>query len=286
MQSNLFSGNLVTSQRILYTPSEFAKANLLHLQEIGSLKAVRPHTSNRRDLSSYLFFLVEEGSGTLQYEGREYSLKTGDCILLDCKKAYAHRSSDDLWRLKWAHFYGPNMQAIYQKYRERGGLTVFASGQFDTYRQLLSNLYELADSSVYTRDMKICEKLTSLLTLLMEESWHPGQSSVKQSNKRNLQEIKDYIDHNFTEVLLLDHLAEKFYINKFYLTRLFKEQYGTTINHYQMQLKVTHAKQLLRFSDYSVERIASECGIDDPNYFSRLFKKIEGITPVEYRKKW
>ncbi|MBQ1349455.1 MAG: helix-turn-helix transcriptional regulator, partial [Ruminococcus sp.] len=63
-------------------------------------------------------------------------------------------------------------------------------------------------------------------------------------------------------------------------------QYGITINAYISRKKITAAKQLLRFSDKSIEQIGFEIGISDTNYFTRLFKKIEGITPGEYRKWW
>ena len=286
MQSYLFTGSLVTSKRILYTPSEFARTSLLHLQEIGSLKVTKPHTSGRQNLSSYLFFIVEQGSGTLTYENHSYSLKTGDCVFIDCRKAYSHCSGDDLWTLRWAHFYGPNIHAIYKKYKERGGLTVFPASTPSLYSTLLTEVYDIAESTTYIRDMKIFEKLTSLLVLIMEESWHPGSRTTNPHPKRDLQEIKEYIDRNFTEEIRLDDLAEKFYINKYYLTRVFKEQFGITITHYQIQFRITHAKHLLRFSDHPIDKISAECGIDDPNYFSRLFKKIEGLTPNEYRSKW
>lgn len=94
MNEYLFHGNLVTTNRILYTPSAFARANLLHLQETGVLQAQKPHTSKRKDLISYLFFLVEHGSGTLQYEHSEYPLHSGDCVFIDCRKSYAHFTSD------------------------------------------------------------------------------------------------------------------------------------------------------------------------------------------------
>ena len=67
MESPMFDGELVHSSRILYTPSPFARTNLLHLQEVGSLQARRPHASARQGLASYLVFLVESGSGTLEY---------------------------------------------------------------------------------------------------------------------------------------------------------------------------------------------------------------------------
>ena len=71
----LFSNNkssFVASNRILYTPSLFARTSLLHLQEIGELEARRAHTSSRSGLQSFLFFTVVSGSGTLVYNEKTY----------------------------------------------------------------------------------------------------------------------------------------------------------------------------------------------------------------------
>lgn len=286
MPPSLFHGNLVNSNRILYTPSEFAKTNLLHLQEIGELHATNPHTSSRSQLASYLFFVVSEGFGTLTYDGKCYDLKEGSCVFIDCHKAYSHSTSEHLWTLKWVHFYGPNMTGIYQKYVERGGTPAFETQHINDYVQQLNNLYEIAASSVYIKDMKIFEQLTSLLTLLMEDSWAPAAESKNPTGKRNLQDVKEYIDIHFNEKILLDELADHFYINKYYLTRVFKEQFGLSISHYIMQQRITYAKHLLRFSDRPIEQIAVLCGMNDANYFSRVFRKVEGVSPGEYRRKW
>ena len=56
---------VVTSDRILYTPSNFARNSLLYLQEIGSLRVHKPHSTGRSNLSSYLFFTVTDGEGEL-----------------------------------------------------------------------------------------------------------------------------------------------------------------------------------------------------------------------------
>ena len=106
------------------------------------------------------------------------------------------------------------------------------------------------------------------------------------AKRQNLQEIKDYLDAHYGEKITLDALAEQFYINKFYLTRVFKEQFGQTVTGYLMQLRITQAKRLLRFSDKNIETIAQECGMSDANYFSRIFKKVEGTTPGQYRRQW
>lgn len=286
MDTSMFHGSLVTTSRILYTPSTFAKSNLIHLQETGSLKATSPHTSQRENLTSYLFFLVCSGGGMLNYEGETFPLKTGDCVFLDCRKPYSHRTSDDLWQLKWVHFYGPNMNSIYDKYTERGGGPCFHPEDPLPYKQLLDQLYATASSEDYVRDMRIFESLASLLTLLMEVSWDPQNSRHSSSKKQNLQNLKEYLDRCYMNRITLDDLADRFFINKFYLTRIFKEQFGISINSYLLQTRITHAKRLLRFTDKTIEAIGSECGIDDANYFSRMFRKVEGISPGEFRRMW
>ena len=109
MQSNLFTSSpSVQSSRILYTSSPFARSSLLHLQEVGSLTAIRPHTSKREKLQSYLCFMVEDGEGELVYEGKKYELRSGDVVFIDCRKAYSHSTgmnlNEELWSLQWVHF--------------------------------------------------------------------------------------------------------------------------------------------------------------------------------------
>lgn len=93
MDQFLFPGESVHSDRILYTPSSFAKNNLFYLQETGTLAAQKTYVNHRKDLSSYLFFIVLKGSGTLRYQNVEYTLHTGDCVFLDCRQDHFHQSS-------------------------------------------------------------------------------------------------------------------------------------------------------------------------------------------------
>ncbi len=299
MNPTLFDGILVKSNRIIYTATDFAKANLLYLQEAGELSAQKPHTSKRKNLSSYLFFMVLAGEGSLEYNGTVYALRRGDCVFVDCHKAYAHSCSEALWSLKWVHFYGPNMGSIYDNYVERGGRPVLTPPDGTRYEALLDEIYRIALSGTNIKDMQICEKLTSLLTLLMEQAQAAaGRSGAAEGGegekggegnsvkRRNLQSVKEYLDANFDRKITLDMLAERFYINKFYLTRIFKEQFGAPITEYLLQVRITQAKQRLRFTDKSIEEIAHECGMHDANYFSRMFKKVEKVTPGEFRRMW
>lgn len=323
MDQELFNpqSSSVTSSRILYTPSTFARTSLLHLQEVGSLQAIHPHTSTRTNLTSFLCFAVLSGTGSLTYEGTTYELLAGDCVFIDCRKAYSHSTgynagsnntsvnidstpacvnkttcekdtanphtnpSTSLWSLQWCHFYAPFLPAVYEKYKERGGRPVFHPDDLTPFTLLLTDLYNLASSSDYIRDMRINEKLGTLLTLLMEQSWHPESMTV--SRKRlELAAVKEYLDEHYTEKIALADLSEHFFINKFYLSKIFKESYGTTINSYLISKRITRAKQLLRFTDMTVDEVGAAVGMGDANYFSRMFRKVEGISPREYRKQW
>ena len=355
MQPNLFTSSpSVQSSRILYTPSPFARSSLLHLQEVGSLTAIKPHTSKREKLQSYLCFMVEDGEGELVYEGKKYELRSGDVVFIDCRKAYSHstgnscstgdghsvdnsssvgnncstgnssgtcdRHSTDnnhstdnahtteeensnLWSLRWCHFYGPSMPAIYAKYCERGGLPVIRGDDMghgadmvcgadaprgsdaSQYSTIISDIYTLASSSDYIRDMRINGKLNDLLTLLMESSWH-REAHTNAPKKMEISQVKSFLDEHYKEKLSLESVASHFFIDKHYLARLFKEQYGVTLVTYLQQVRITHAKRMLRFTDKSVEEIGLECGIGELNYFSRVFKKLEGVSPSEFRRMW
>ena len=284
---SLFQGISVQSNRIIYTPSAFARANLLHLQEAGELKALKPHTSSRENLFSFLFFLVTDGAGSLLYDGQSPCLQAGDCVFIDCRKPYAQGSSEEnLWSLKWAHFYGSSMNGIYEKYVERGGRPAFTPQEPALFASLLDCLLAIAGTEDYIRDMRINEKLTGLLTLLMAESWHPEAGSHIGGKKKSLQYVKTYLEEHYREKITLDRLAGQFYLNKFYLARTFKEQFGATVLGYLEQVRITRAKQLLRFSDLTAEAVGQEVGIGEPGYFCRVFKKVEGISPGEYRRMW
>lgn len=279
-------GQQVESQRILYTPSAFARSCLLHLQEVGTLQALSPHKSQRSNLASYLFFIVLEGEGELEYEGRRHRLTKGSCVFIDCRKPYAHATSRQLWKLMWVHFDGATMPGIYRKYCERGGLPAFRPPAAEGYAELLQRVYHTAAAEDYVRDMHINELLASLLSLLMQSGWSPANQRSAAANRYALSDVKAWLDQHYHEKIALDDLADKFFINKFYLTRLFKEQYGSSIVNYVLSLRVSRAKELLRFTGLSVEEIGAQCGFPDANYFSRAFRKIEGISPSEYRKLW
>ena len=101
-----------------------------------------------------------------------------------------------------------------------------------------------------------------------------------------LKQIHEYISENYFRKISLEDLADRFFISKVHLSRENKKIYGITLGNALTNLRLSHAKSMLRFSDDSVDTIALSCGFQDTGYFIKVFKKAENMTPLQYRKKW
>ena len=92
-----------------------------------------------------------------------------------------------------------------------------------------------------------------------------------------------HIDGNLTENLTLRSLAENFNVSPSYLSSLFRKETGYTLTDYINRRRVRHAMHLLKTTRLQVQTVAQHCGMMDVQYFSKIFKKVAGMTPKEYR---
>ncbi len=106
---------------------------------------------------------------------------------------------------------------------------------------------------------------------------------VKRRN-RECAAVRRYIDEHFAEPLTLDHLAEVAHVNKYYLVHAFNREYGVTPINYLLLCRIHGSKQLLASTDLSLSQIAQIHGFSSPSYFSQSFRRLEGMSPMEYRK--
>ena len=83
--------------------------------------------------------------------------------------------------------------------------------------------------------------------------------------------------------LRLKTIADQLKVNSSYLSRLFHQEYGCTLTHFINSQRISHGMSLLQLTDRSVQDIAASCGIQDVNYFIKLFKKQTGLTPMQFR---
>ncbi|MBO5068963.1 MAG: AraC family transcriptional regulator [Roseburia sp.] len=298
MEKSLFekykTSEITSTRRVINTPSSFTRNHFFYIQEAGHLKSLKPHESRRRGLNSYLFIIVLSGSGQVSYAapqsgGQMSSMITapaapGDCFFLDCMGEYTHISSaEDPWELLWIHFYGPQAGAYYESFLERRSWH-FRSSHLSELTAGIQTIIGYHEEKNEDTDLLSAQQIVNILTLICTESDEKENSFSVLNDK--LKDVRHYLDEHYTENISLDQLAEQFYISKYYLAREFKKEYGATIIQYVLTKKITNAKELLRYSKFSIEEIARLCGIDDASYFNKVFKKMEGCTASEYRRRW
>lgn len=103
-----------------------------------------------------------------------------------------------------------------------------------------------------------------------------------QSNPRILR-IKDYLHKHYTHPITVQQIAEQMQLNPVYCGALFSRECGETILHYANRLRIAKAKELLQYTDDPVSRIALDVGVEDLYYFSRMFKRMTGLSPQQFR---
>lgn len=276
------------SNRVISTPSSFARSHYLYVQEVGNLQSIEPHLSKRDNLASFLFFIVIKGSGYLFYHGVRHAIHIGDCIFIDCKEEYAHESSkEDPWELSWVHFYGVTADLFYKNYMEQGNSFLFHPSDLSLFLDKLDFLYINQKKQLPYMELTCHKYLTDLIYLSFTSSKNLlSDSSASETIYEKVIQVQNYIDYHFSEKLNLDTLSEYFFVSKFHLSREFKRIIGITIGNYILGKRISNAKQLLRFSNLSLEDISPKCGFADTGYFIKAFKKYENMTPAQYRKKW
>ena len=274
------------SNRIIATPSAYAREHYLYVQETGSLQSSEPHISRRNNLDSLLFFIVTAGSGILTYHGRKHTIQTGDCIFINCLEEYSHESSqDDPWELSWVHFYGREAAEFYHHYQEQGGQFLFHPSDASVFLHALQYLFQEQLSKNAFFELKCHKNLTDIITACYL-AVSAIQETKPDSTYEKILSIRSYLDENFAENIDLDSLSSRFFISKFHLSREFKKIIGVTVGNYLNSHRINQAKQLLRFTKDPISAIAVSCGIPDVNYFTKVFVKYEDMTPSRYRKKW
>lgn len=282
----LFDSNDVTSSnRYLHTPSEFARKNLIYVQEVGKLKSLKPHACRRNNLDSYLLFLVTKGCGTVMTDDVVYELKTGDIVFLNCRKLYEHKSDEkNPWELMWVHMDGGVIPEYFSIFSEKnGGSPVVSVNNPQKYAECIEKVMASQNERDVTNEYVTHSILTQLATMLTVEVLNRGNAHI---NPDMLNNIREAVNVRYKEENLLETICSEYRIDEMTINRLFKEKFGIDLCDYILNRRFTSAKELLRFSVMPVKDIITESGIMNADLFRHLFIENEGMTAEEYRRKW
>ena len=123
--------------------------------------------------------------------------------------------------------------------------------------------------------------------MLADAARHRSKSSPKSAGQmppRRLQRARDYIRAHFAERLALETVAGEVGVHPAHLAREFRRTYGCSIGQAVRRLRVDAACRALSTSNLSLASIAAAAGFADQSHFTRVFRSLTGITPLDYRR--
>ncbi|MBQ3235796.1 MAG: helix-turn-helix transcriptional regulator [Clostridia bacterium] len=107
----------------------------------------------------------------------------------------------------------------------------------------------------------------------------------KELSSKPVNDVISVLNNSVYSTLTIEELCSKTAYGKAYLFRVFKAKTGKTIMQYYLELKIERAKQLLRENELSVKEISDLLSFNEPNYFTKTFKRLTGLTPSAYKRR-
>ncbi|MGC4102675.1 AraC family transcriptional regulator [Ferruginibacter sp.] len=150
---------------------------------------------------------------------------------------------------------------------------------------LINKLIRVCSSADTGKNIFADLNLKELLIRLVQSQYlHQVSTSIDDTSNHNRQQyVLHYIQQHLTEKIAVDMLCRKAYLSRNMFFSWFKEQFGITPLDYINKERIKLAKQLLADKRNSITSVSLQCGFSDVNYFVRMFKKLEGITPGIYQ---
>ena len=123
-----------------------------------------------------------------------------------------------------------------------------------------------------------------ILLQTMKNCVKEQQKQKEQPQQDYVKKIRRYIEYRYAEDVKVSELAEHCGLNRSYMTKCFTEEMGISPKEYLMQYRMQKAKELLKKAELPVSNVAYAIGYSDPLAFSKMFRKREGMSPLEYRE--
>ena len=232
--------------------------------------------------SFYHLFYLRSGRAMFQLDGKLHSVTGGTCVIAWPEVSHGipaeSHSLLDLYEVKFS----VDSPLLEDALRQAG--PVFSDPFLEQVLPCIVFNWALSDPAGRTNaDTFLLSFLLSLQTR-QSLSGHPVSTYIDSSGYPEL--IRDAIgciERNHTEVFGLDRLASELGYNKRYLCSAFKHATGTTILEFLNHIRIRHAAACFRYNDVPVSVIAQHVGFVTPVHFTRVFKKLTGISPSQFR---
>ena len=257
----LEKGGIMERKNLLLTNRNFQDLNPL---VAGEHRCRSGHSFGPAVRKYTLLHYVLSGKGTLYTKEGSYTVTAGQAFLILPGKVTTYTADEkDPWHYRWIGFDGVLSERFAQ-------LPPVVSLQ----AELFSHLWQLGEESSVT-EYRLASALFALYADLFEDKSHKNPHVSK---------VVDYIRSSYMQPIRVHQIAKELNLDRRYLSRLFKEHTGQSIQDYLVSVRMEEAKQLLQ-SGHSVNESARLAGYEDVSNFSKMFKNYHGYPPATMKHK-
>jgi AraC-like DNA-binding protein len=256
----------------------------LFITDIGYYpKAEHHHRIREKGVGQYVLIYCVDGSGFYVVDGKRHEVKKNQYFILPIGKPHEYVSTEGhFWTVYWLHFCGKAAHVFAEGAATPQTINVTMqsriSERINIFDEILTTLH-FGDS---IEDLRYA---SSLLHHFLASMRYLGQ--FRRAKAEAPTDIVDqaihYMRENIENRMMMDDVLRYVGYSQSHFNTLFKKKTGVSPITYFNRLKIEHACRLLRTTDMKINMICYKVGIEDPLYFSRLFSKLMGMSPTDYR---
>lgn len=271
---------------VLHLQKQYQKFSDFYLCYCGHARCKPCHSYGPAVRPNYLLHYILDGTGRFIVEGREYVLKKGDGFLIEPnKQTYYEADADDPWTYLWIGFDGTKCESCLRAIGLTNGRIIYHYQEGEKLLKLVEEMltYNKPD---YESDFMLQACLCQFFGCLAGGISRDMEHRLTKTERENLyvHQALEYIRNNYANGITVGDVANYVVLNRSYLFTLFQRVLGISPRDYLTQFRLTRAKEQLTLTDASVANIATSCGYQAPQVFSKAFKQQFGITPLKYRR--
>ena len=230
----------------------------------------------------YVMFNVTDGEGVVEAEGKAYPASKGDLFIFrpGVKLKFSSEDAEHLW--SYCEFsFGGNDAEFYLSEAGCVGMTVKRTTVADRFHTAVKKCLDMCE----TERAALSQAKINAFLLEALSSLKPAKNGrVRLRASEQAERAVRFIEFNYMYGITARDVAAELNIDRTHFFRIFKAKTGISPEQYIMKLRIKKAKELLGTETNTVTEIASLVGVSDVYYFSKLFKRAEGVSPTEYRK--
>lgn len=259
----------------------------LHITDIGYYPHAENHYRERKEpISEYVFIYCVEGKGWFETGGVRHQVHADSYFILPAGRAHSYGADgDDPWTIYWIHFSGTHASVYAAETEELHSVKPSVDSRIRTRTNLFEEIYGVLDEERGIESLRYAMSLFHhyLGSLRYLRQYRHAQKMT--DDKDIVDAAIHFMNENIEKSITLAELASFTGYSTSYLSVVFRKRTGYSPQNYFNMLKVRHACKWLDDTDVKINTVCHKVGIHDPYYFSRLFSKVMGVSPKNYRNR-